>query len=185
MIEAPNQNPFDLNPHWAVSGLVGTTIHRLLELTFQFLGLSSESEYSVRGGSWAGRVDHILAPTQTGLVKSILDVKQVSEGEFKKGLRTSKLAGFIAQIALYARALNIDHGTVLLVCRNTGKMLELGFDISPELSLAAENRAATIQLAAIARQVPPAEERVNHGGETHVCRLICAYRATCLKEPLE
>lgn len=191
------------HPEWIVAADLGSWLHERVEEWLRAVGGLVKAEFNVRSadGSLSGRVDALLADTVRVVedgekVKAergdsyeahidvageqyILDAKTISDKDFKAGLNSFKIAGYVAQISVYGRLTGVRKGIILLVNRNTGEFADWEFDIDYDYADKLLARASELVQAAEQRELPPAEEWGDSAAGSYYCRNLCPFYRQC------
>lgn len=178
LIKAPGQPIGENSPHWKLAALSGDELHEELEIALKFIGLVEKSEYNVKSpaNDYGGRVDIRLKH-----VPGILDIKTVKPEDFKEGPWAEKVPGYIDQVTGYAHLEGCTIGTILMVDRGSGRLMEFSWTVTPEAGEAVLKRAAWIVEAAKTKQVPPAEYRDANRYDFR-CRHFCPFEELCFRQ---
>lgn len=193
----------DAHPEWIVSADLGSWLHERVESWLRDIGCLVKAEFNVKSedGSLSGRVDALLADTVTPIgdgqdiptacadgyealievagEQYILDAKTISDKDFKVGVNSFKISGYVAQISVYGRLLGVKKGIILLVNRNTGELNDLEFDIDFDYADRLLERAADVMQAVKERKLPPAEEWGFATEGSYYCRNMCPFYRQC------
>lgn len=178
------------NPEWVVAADMGTWLHGVVEGWLKEVGGLVKSEFRVQSkdGAVSGRVDALLSDVgeYCALVEIgeqyILDVKTVSDRDFKAGANGRKIPGYVAQISVYGRLTGVKNGIILLVNRNNGALADLEFTIDFDYADHLLARAARIVQSAEDRVLPPAEAWTGEDGSFY-CKKLCPFYKECAKYP--
>lgn len=191
------------HPEWIVSADLGSWLHERVEGWLRDIGGLVKAEFNVKSedGALSGRVDALLADTVTPVVEGtdlpaaredgyealievageqfILDAKTVSDKDFKAGVKSFKIPGYVAQISVYGRLLGVRKGIILLVNRNTGEFNDLEFDIDFDYADRLLERASKVMKATEERKLPAAEEWGPDAAGSYYCRNLCPFYRQC------
>lgn len=112
----------------------------------------------------------------------ILDAKTISEKDYKAGLKSFKIPGYVAQISVYGRLLGVKKGIILLVNRNTGEFADLEFDIDFDYADRLLERAGKVMQSVETRTLPAAEEWGDTALGSYYCRNLCPFYRQCAEQ---
>lgn len=191
------------HPEWIVSADLGSWLHDRVEGWLREIGGLVKAEFNVKSedGALSGRVDALLADTVREVVAGekvkaerggsyealievegeqyILDAKTISEKDYKAGVKSLKIPGYVAQISVYGRLLGVKKGIILLVNRNTGEFTDLEFDIDFDYADRLLVRAGKVMQAVETRTLPAAEEWGDTALGSYYCRNLCPFYRQC------
>lgn len=175
------------HPEWTTVAEFGTHLHDLIEKWLTDLGVLVASEFRLEApdGSWSGRVDALVKINGEHYV---LDIKTVGRKDFDKGRNGPKFNGYLDQVHLYAslpmteQKIVVNKAIILLVCRDSARMLDVVVPIDPARVESATKRAAAIYNSAkYGTELWPAEEWKQPTGSFY-CKNFCPFVHWCREE---